>query len=153
MILIVESWRSLRKTLFIQQYTGLDTLSDVLLLAVSCCKCPCVWFLNRQPYRLHVVYFIYYVHVPEGLVCVAIACHIIVFSLQVHRQAVCPLIVQFLRQYTSCPPLAYAFNLFQREHYIVNLPHAVSILMYKLFNPVLVLYMYFRLRCLKASTA
>ena len=82
--------------------------------------------------QLHVFYFVYYVHATEGL---STAYHLIISSLQVHQRTVCPLIVQFLRQHTSFPPLAYAFHLFQREHYIINLSHAVSILK-NIFNPV-----------------
>ena len=82
-----------------------------------------------------------YVHALEGLICISIACHLIIFSLQVHQRTVCPLIVQFLHQHTSFPPLAYAFHLFQREHYIINLPHAVSNL-YALLTQYVMLVLY-----------
>ena len=36
MIFIAESWRSSRKTPFIQQYTALDTLSNILLVTQNC---------------------------------------------------------------------------------------------------------------------
>ena len=45
MIFIAELWRSLRKMPFIQQYTALDTLSNVLLLII-------IHFKQNTPYNV-----------------------------------------------------------------------------------------------------